>query len=309
MSPFPSPFRVLVAALAAGLLLTGCTTPAQPSASPTGTAMPTTTPSESTTPSALPTTTASPSGSASASGTTAPGAVTAALVYFAIDGPNGARLVREPHDVAAGTPARGAVEAMIAGPDDPDYSSTWNEATRVLGISDNAGVVTVDLSGEARTANAGSEFAALMKQQLIWTVTEQLGADKRVMLHIDGQPAGELWGVVDWTAPEARADWLDTLLLVSIDNPAEGDEVTSPVTISGQAAVFEATLPWRILDADDQVVQQGVTNTAEGQTMAPYSFQVTLPPGEYTVEVTEDDPSAGAGGALDVDDRDFTVTG
>lgn len=286
----------VVAALLGGLLVAGCTTPGQPS--PTSTASPP--------PTATPTPTASATATPSAS---VPAASASALVYFLIDAPGGVRLVREPHDVAAGTPARGAVEAMIAGPDDPDYASPWNPATRVLGISDNAGVVTVDLSGEARTADAGSEPAALMKQQLIWTVTEQLGADKNVMLTIDGQPAGELWGVVDWTAPEARTNWLDTLLLVGIDTPADGASVTSPVRVTGQAAVFEATLPWTVYDANDEVVQEGFAMTAEGNTMAPYAFEVTLPPGDYLIEVTEDDPSAGEAGDLDVDDREITVTG
>lgn len=298
-----------VAVLVGGLVLTGCTpgSPANGGSTPSAgvpsvatdapTAPPTTQPSVS------PSSTTEPTSSATA------GPRTQALVYFQIDAPNGARLVREPHDVAGGTPARGAVEAMIAGPDDPDYQGPWNPRTRVLGISDSGGVITVDLSAEARTANMGSAFAALMKQQLVYTVTEQLGTGKRVMLHIDGEPAGELWGVTDWTAPEPRADWSETLLAVGIDTPSEGARVTSPVAISGQAAVFEATLPWRVLRRDGSTVREGVAMTAEGMTLAPYRFEVTLEPGDYVIEVTEDDPSGGEGGPLDVDSRSFTVAG
>lgn len=289
----------LVAVVLGGALVAGCT-PVQPPDPGDATPSPTAT--------TAPTTTATPTGSPTSSPTTT-GALASALVYFQIDGPNDARLLREPHDVAAGTPARGAIEAMIAGPDDPDYTSPWNQATRVLGISDNAGVIIVDLSGDARTAGVGSAFAVLMKQQLVYTVTEQLGADKRVMLHIDGQPAGELWGVTAWTAPEPRADWSETLLLVGIDTPAEGDSVTSPVKVTGQAAVFEATLPWRVLGPGGTPVQEGFAMTAEGNTLAPYQFEVTLPAGGYVIEVTEDDPSDGEGGPLDVDSRAITVTG
>ncbi|WP_432560354.1 Gmad2 immunoglobulin-like domain-containing protein [Granulicoccus sp. GXG6511] len=230
-----------------------------------------------------------------------------ALVYFLVDSPNGIRLAREARGVAGDTPARGAVEAMIDGPQDPDYVGPWNRSTRVLGISDNDGVVTVDLSGEARTANVGSPAAAAMKQQLIHTVTEQLGAEKRVQLHIDGAPAQELWGAVDWTSPEARGEWSETLLLVGIDSPAERASVSSPVVVTGQAAVFEATLPWRVLTPTGAIVQQGTAMTEQGMTMAPYRLEVVLSPGEYIIEVTEDDPSVGEAGPLDVDTRRITV--
>lgn len=292
---------ISAAVLVGGLVLSGCTPPPPPAGGPS--AGPT---------NAATTVAASPSPTASSGSTAVPTATVApraqALVYFQIDGPNGARLVREPRSVTRGTPARGAVEAMLAGPDDPDYIGPWNPGTRVLGISDTAGVITVDLSGEARTANVGSAFAALMKQQLIYTVTEQLGSGKRVLLHIDGAPAGELWGATEWATPEPRGDWSETLLLVGIDNPAEGATVASPVVVTGQAAVFEATLPWRVVTSEGATVQEGVAMTAEGMTMAPYRFEVTLPAGEYVIEVTEDDPSGGEGGPLDVDNRSITVT-
>lgn len=291
------------AVLVAGLCLTACTPVSPDDEDPASSPTALSTIAQTSWPTVQPPSTPGPTASA----TVVPSKQ--ALVYFPIDGPNGARLVREPHRVAGGTPARGAVEALIAGPDDHDYLEPWNHMTRVLGISDSGGVITVDLSGEARTAGVGSAFATLMKQQLIYTVTEQLGPGKRVMLHIEGAPAGELWGVTEWTTPEARADWSETLLAVGIDTPAEGAEVSSPVVISGQAAVFEATLPWRVLTRDGSPVLDGVAMTAEGMTLAPYRFEVTLQPGQYVVEVTEDDPSGGEGGPLDVDSRTFTVAG
>lgn len=299
-----------VAVLVGGLVLTGCTPrpPANGGSTPSPTT-PSVTTGAPTAPSTTQPSSVSPSSTAEPTSSETAGQRKQALVYFQIDAPNGARLVREPHAVAGGTPARGAVEAMIAGPDDPDYQGPWNPRTRVLGISDSGGVITVDLSADARTANVGSAFASLMKQQLVYTVTEQLGTGKRVMLHIDGEPAGELWGVTDWTSPEPRADWSETLLAVGIDTPAEGASVTSPVAISGQAAVFEATLPWRVLRRDGSTVREGVAMTAEGMTLAPYRFEVTLEPGEYVIEVTEDDPSGGEGGPLDVDSRSFKVAG
>ena len=47
--------------------------------------------------------------------------------------------------------------------------------------------------------------------------------------------------------------------------------------------------------------------TSEGQMFAPYSFTVELAPGTYTIVLTEDDPSDGAGGLLMSNTRTVTV--
>ena len=233
-------------------------------------------------------------------------------VYYLIDTRTGFRLVRELRDLAGDDPVAAAVEAMVAAPEDPDYSTMWNPGIEVLGTDVAPGsprdVVSVDLSAEARTANAGSEVAERMVQQLVYTVTEALGDESAaVRLLVEGEPAGELWGSVVWDEPVSRADPLDVRSLVQIDTPREGATVSSPVRVEGDAAVFEATLPWRVLDQSGAEVTSGTATTAEGQTFAAYSFSVELEPGSYTVEITEDDPSGGEGGALMVDTRTITV--
>lgn len=228
-------------------------------------------------------------------------------VYFLIDTRAGLRLARELREVT-GDPVAGAVGTMIAGPLDPDYSTTWNPATTVLGVERDGATVVVDLSGDALTANVGSEAAALMVQQLVYTVVGAVGEDVRVLLHIDGEPAGDLWGATTWPDPVAPVDPLNVRLLVQIDQPAEGAETTSPVTVSGDAAVFEANLLWHVLDAAGAEVASGFTMTTEGQTFAPYSFTVDLEPGEYTVVIVEDDPSGGEGGTPMSDTATVTVS-
>jgi len=281
---------------AAALILAGCTTGTggepTPSASP------------SATPSATPSVTATPSPTATP--TTAPVVVPA---YFMIDTRTGLRLAREQRAVAGSDPIRGAVEAMIAGPTDPDYTTTWNRATRVLGTSRVDGAIVVDLSADARTANVGSAGAALMIQQLVYTATGAAGEPGTpVLLRIEGKPAGELWGVVAWDAPVTREDPISVRLLVQIDSPAQGATATSPLRVTGEAAVFEAVLLWTVRDASGVEVSSGMTMTAEGQTFAPYAFEVELTPGSYTVVITEDDPSGGEGGTPMSDSRAVTVT-
>lgn len=253
-------------------------------------------------PSATPT----PTDSASPS-QTAP-ATAESEVYYVVDTRAGLRLVRELRDVPSGDPVVGAVEAMIGDAEDPDYGTTWNPDTEVLGVQTDGGTITVDLSEEARTANVGSPGAALMIQQLVWTATAAAGDEQaKVLLTIAGEPAGELWGAVSWTEPIGREDPLDVRALVQIDTPREGAEVTSPVTVSGDAAAFEANVPWRVLDASGVVVEEGNTMTSEGMTFAPFSFEVELDPGTYVIEISEDDPSGGEGGTPTTDTRTVVV--
>lgn len=228
-------------------------------------------------------------------------------VYYVVDTRTGLRLARESRDVDVDRTTHQAVETMITGALDPDYATTWDPDTEVLGVSESAGLVTIDLSPEARRANTGSAGAALMIQQLVYTVTATTDDEDRVLLLIDGLPAGELWGTVTWDEPVARADALEVRQLVQIHWPGEGTTQSSPVTVSGDAAVFEANLPWRVTDVDGVTIRSGNASTAEGQTFAPFSFDVALDPGTYVVEIREDDPSGGAAGEPMTDTRTVTV--
>lgn len=235
-----------------------------------------------------------------------PSTVTTA-VYFMAETRTGPRLVREMREVVDTDPAAAAVKLMIEGPTDPDYFSPWNTAAVVRGIATSAGAVEVNLSPDARTANIGSAGAALMIQQLVYTVTDATDPSAAVTLLIDGEPAGELWGAVSWDEPVTREAEEDVRQLVQVDYPIEGATVDSPVNVEGDAAVFEANLPWRILDEDGAPVEVGFTMTEEGQRFAPFSFSVDLEPGRYIVEITEDDPSGGEGGEPMSDTRTITV--
>ncbi|GEA87351.1 Gmad2 immunoglobulin-like domain-containing protein [Cellulomonas cellasea] len=230
-------------------------------------------------------------------------------VYYLLDTRSGLRLAREAAAAGGDDAVRLAVEQMIAGPTDPDYSTPWNPATTVLGVDVAGGVLSVDLSEDARTASIGSAGAALMVQQLVHTAADAAGDDSLpVLLTIEGEPAGELWGAVVWDEPVTRADPLDVRLLVQIDEPQHGATVTSPVTVRGDAAVFEANLLWSVLDAAGAEVQAGFTTTAEGQVFAPYEFVLELPPGEYTVVISESDESGGEGGTPMSDSKAITVS-
>lgn len=232
----------------------------------------------------------------------------AALVYFVRDSTDGLRLAREQRQVPATDPLVGAVQTMLAGPADPDYENPWPSGAGVIAVTTSGDVTTVNLTEAAWPTGLDDRTLHAMADQLVWTVTEQAGADGAVALQIDGRPVGE-WGDLTWTPNLRRVDPLAARVLVSIDSPLDAATVTSPVTIRGDAAVYEAVLPWRVLDASGAEVQSGSAQTAAGQEFALYTFDVTLPPGEYTVEIREDDVGAGEGHEPDVDTRTFTVEG
>ncbi|WP_101525692.1 Gmad2 immunoglobulin-like domain-containing protein [Nocardioides houyundeii] len=282
--------------LVGGLALTGCGDDEPEEASDP-------TPSASTSAPATPTPTPSPSVSEEAGPEHSFSDITP--VYYAVESRTGLLLAREPRET--GEAGVGAVAAMISGPEDPDYSSTWNPATKVLGITEADGVINVDLSAEARDADVGAPGAELMVQQLVWTVTQLYGDELGVQLLIDGEPAGELWNAVTWDAPVTRTPADEIRAFVGIDTPAEGTTTSSPLTVSGEANAFEATVPWRVLDAQGKEVKSGFTTAEEGMTLSPYSFNLRLPAGDYTIEVAEDDPSGGEGGEPLTDTRSITV--
>lgn len=240
-----------------------------------------------------------------AAGTTAKPVVSG--VYYMVDTRTGLRLARELRTLPGGHPAVEAVRRMISGARDPDYATPWNPRTRVLGVSRPGTVIRVNLSHQARRANIGSQGAALMVQQLVYTVTEPIDRKAPVRLFIEGKPAGELWGAVVWDKPVRRAKPVRVRNLVQIDTPREGATRTSPLTVKGEANAFEANVPWLVRNAHGKVVKRGFTMTSEGFRFAPYSFTVRLRPGTYTVKVTEDDPSAGEAGPPMTDDKTVTI--
>ncbi|MCL3859571.1 Gmad2 immunoglobulin-like domain-containing protein [Actinotalea sp. K2] len=286
-----SPALAVTAALL--LVLTACTgaTGEEPSPTPEP-------------PSPAPTPTAEPSPEPTAT----PGPVDT-VAYYLVDTRAGLRLARELGEGTGTDAVVASVQAMVDGADDPDYSTAWDPATEVLSVGPGAdGTIVVDLSAQARQANIGSQGAALMIQQLVHTVTAAAEDETAgVLLTIDGEPAGELWGTVVWDEPVTRADPLEVRVLVQIDEPREGTVTSSPITVSGEANVFEATVLWSVLDADGTEVAADFTTTAEGQTFAPFTFSVDLEPGTYTVVISESDPSDGEAGTPMSDSRSVTV--
>ena len=275
--------RVVAVAVLVGAVLAGCGGPAP---APSGSVGPTLEPppTEIPVPSALP-------------------------VYYVAETAAGPRLQREFHRVVTDDPASDAVREMLASPTgtDPDYRTFWPAGTSLRSpVTSGAGVITVDLTGLTPGAEVGSAGAEMTVQQLVYTVQGALQSVDPVRILVDGEPVDELFGAVSTAEPVERADVYATRSLVQIDDPADGATISGPVEVTGEAAVFEATLLWEV-ESGGEVVDSGFTSTAEGQVFAPFAFTLDLAPGEYVVRIMEDDPSGGEGRPVLVDDKTITV--
>jgi immunoglobulin-like protein involved in spore germination/sporulation and spore germination protein len=239
----------------------------------------------------------------------APAVPRAVPVYYVVpDTPAGPRLYREFHQLTTADPATDAVREMLAEHTgrDPDYRSYWTPGTALRGpVTATGGRITVDLTAVG-AGPPDPALAAPTVQQLVFTAQAALQSVDPVRILVEGRAVDQLWGVPT-AQPVRRQDALDVRSPVQIDEPAEGATVGRDVEVTGEAAVFEATVLWQVLRGD-KVVQSGATSTAEGQKFSPYRFTVRLGRGEYTVRVSEEDPSDGEGRPSLTDDKTITVT-
>lgn len=231
-------------------------------------------------------------------------------VYFVSDTRAGHRLAREWIAVDSTLSAiEAAVTRMISEPPVPGYDTLWNSATKVRSIDVRDGAIKVDLSLPG-TPVVGDE-GDLAIQQLVYTATAAASLVDRdygvlpVRILVDGERVDKLAGI-DVSQVLRRDPPLEVRQLVQLNSPSEGARVRSPVEVTGDAAAFEANVPWQLL-RDGEVIDSGHTTTLEGQRFSEFSFELDLEPGEYTIVISEDDPSDGEGGEPMTDERTFTV--
>ena len=221
---------------------------------------------------------------AAPAGTPTAGRSGEAFVYFMADTRSGTRLVRETRSAGEGS-LKGAVEAMIKGPVDPDYETLWNPETVVLSVTEEVGTITVDLSAQARDATADQPIAELMVQQLVYTVTAN-APQATVRLLIDGDPAGRLWDAVTWDQGVGRGEPSDVLASVLVDRPQQKAQLTGDtLKVSGEA-LSGTTLEWRItLAGAGEEAGAGTVDVTGPTGFAAFSVVPELGPGRYVLEV------------------------
>ena len=71
---------------------------------------------------------------------------------------------------------------------------------------------------------------------------------------------------------------------IIVTSPTADASVASPIHVTGQARVFEATVSLKLFDATGTELVSTTTNAAEGQTLSPFSVDVAF-------SVTSDTPA------------------
>lgn len=238
--------------------------------------------------------------------------------YFVVDTEKaGPRLVREFQRVPADDPLGHALALLTDGAtQDPDYRTLWPGGGFASTTYDEAaGVITVELADDGwTTLQPGLDETAAERalQQVVYTAQGVVQARPRVEFVLGGNPA-TVFGV-DTDGGIAQASPLSVLNHVSLTTPAEGEVVEGGVLeVSGVGNSFEAGIGWEIRDASGDVVRDGGATMAGWMEDRLFPFEKTvrlgdLPPGDYEVFVTTDDPTGGTEGiGAMTDTRWFSV--
>lgn len=155
--------------------------------------------------------------------------------------------------------ARAAMTALLAGPTarergaDPAISTLIPAETRLIGVTVDDGVATIDLSSEFATAT--STFAGRARlAQVVYTLTQFATIDA-VRFEIDGEPITSFPPSISLAKPVSRASYRGTMLPdIFVDRPAWGAALVDGGRVNGLANVFEAQFRLAVLDARGKVL-------------------------------------------------------
>ena len=229
--------------------------------------------------------------------------------FFASDTPSGFKLFSETQNYQAREDDLNLqiVSDLVSGavvPIDPEYVNLWGNGSNVNSVTVDQSVATVDF-GEI-SLNVGAEGEQRAIDQIIWTLTELTSEVKSVAFTVNGKEVESIAGHVDTTAAFKRALSYEVLNPIQISSVNQGVELTSPVTISGEACTFEANVVWK-LSQSGKVVREGFTTASSGcPERGQWSITIKdLAPGNYTIAALE--YSAEDGSLFAIDDKEFVV--
>lgn len=237
------------------------------------------------------------SGAAGATTMTAgAGAAAEVRVYFTRD----EKVATGGETVATPAVARGALEALLAGPDgteaDAGLATEIPEGVEILGVDIAGGTATVDLSS-GFASGGGSLSMQLRVAQVVFTLTQFASVDE-VDVHLDGEAVDGIGGEGVPSEDLTRADFEAVTPLILVESPVPGATVTSPVALSGLSNTFEANVRFTVTAADGTVVADGFTTATAGTgTWGTFSVSVPLdgsPSGAGTVTAFEESAEDGS---------------
>jgi len=259
--------RLMLLILSLALLAAAC---GSKGASSLGTAPPGTpgSPTPTTTP---PTTSPSPTKTpTSAPPPTSSGQTFTFEVWFDYDSKLFVTQRTKPFTAAVG---QAALDEVFAGP-----SSIERDAAVSTSIPDGLrgditalvkGIATVDIHPDFYEGSVAS--VRLREAQVVYTLTQYSTIESVQLTQADANVLAN---------PVGRGDFEDLLPPILVESPIVGEQVSNPVTISGTANVFEATVSVRILDENgNEIARTFTTATCGSGCWGDYSVSVA-----YTVD-------------------------
>jgi spore germination protein GerM len=154
------------------------------------------------------------------------------------------------------------------------FESSIPDAVEVLSVTRGDQIVTVDMN-EAFLDGAGGLLADFtMLNQFIFTAGD--GEEiSEVLFTVDGQPVTAFGSEgLDLSQPQGRDAFLDQLNSVNLDSAISGSGA-SPLTVTGFANVFEATVSGELVDSAGNVVYEAfATATCGTGCWGAFGFQI-----------------------------------
>lgn len=217
------------------------------------------------------------------------------------------QLQRETHLVAGDDPLAAVHDFFTAGPIDHDYSTGWPAGIDVSAVTVGAGgTAEIALVGDAdETEVAGGDgiepgVAKAAIQALLFTVGDATSAT----FSYNGEPLDRVLGV-DASEPIARGDVNDIGASFIFDDLADGQTVSSPVSLTISVNSFEGNVIWELADDAGNPVKDGqATGSMAMYTKVPIKLGA-LDPGTYTIRAYDYSPADGD--VYGLDDKTFTV--
>jgi hypothetical protein len=215
-----------------------------------------------------------------------------ALVFFTRDGKvaTAGRAV-EPPGVA-----RGAMEALLAGPDDFEaglgITGEMPAGTRLLGVDVAGGVATVDLTGEFLVET--DVPLVLRVAQVVFTLTQFPTVD-RVTIQVESSTVPTIGADAIPVVEVDRSDFEEQTPFILVESPAPGAAVTAPISVTGLSNTFEANVQYEVTDADGAVLDDGFTTATAGTgTWGTFEISTDVPAGDVLVTVFQESAEDGS---------------
>ena len=234
-----------------------------------------------------------------------PAQVQSVPVYYV--GRQDGKLHREFRNLAAsGDMVSTVVNAILTvAPLDPDYSSAWNPG-KVIGVSREGSVVTVNLSADAFPDNTNETMTQQAIGQVVQAVHEVLDApDLEVRFTANGTTPPPSF------AGGHRIQESSVLAKLWVNNPGNGARLAAgTVTFSGVVQPDAGQPRVLVTDSNDTLLtslyaQTGTEADADG--WREWSVSLTLEPGSYLVRVETEWSDASGNQQTSQETRSITV--